>query len=40
LLVEIPEGYKYINPKISFPGYGEDWYMKIVKETGDKFKEK
>jgi dipeptidase len=37
---EIPEGYKYVNPKITFPGYGEDWYRKIVKETGDKFKEK
>lgn len=38
--VEVPEGYKYVNPKISFPGYGEDWYRKIVKETGDKLKQK
>jgi dipeptidase len=27
------------NPKVEQPGYGEDWYRKIVKETGDKFKE-
>ncbi|NSW46019.1 MAG: C69 family dipeptidase [Bacteroidales bacterium] len=26
------------NPKVEQPGYGEDWYRKIVKETGDKFK--
>jgi len=38
--VEIPEGYKYVNPKVSFPGYSEEWYRKIVNETGDKFKEK
>jgi len=38
--VEVPEGYKYVNPKITYPGYGEEWYRKIVKETGDKFKEK
>jgi len=35
---EVPEGYKYIAPKIEQPGYGEEWYRKIVKETGDKFK--
>lgn len=38
--VEVPEGYKYVTPKVSFPGYGEDWYRKIINETGDKFKEK
>lgn len=26
------------NPKVSQPGYGDDWYRRIVKETGDKFK--
>jgi len=26
------------NPKVEQPGYGEDWYRHIVKETGDKFK--
>ncbi|NOY36938.1 MAG: dipeptidase [Chlorobi bacterium] len=33
----VPEGYIYHNPKLSQPGYGEEWYRKIVKETGDKF---
>jgi len=37
---EIPEGYKYITPKIEYVGYPEEWYRKIVKETGDKFKNK
>ncbi|MBE0661505.1 MAG: C69 family dipeptidase [Bacteroidales bacterium] len=26
------------NPKVSFPGYGEEWYRRIVKETGDHLK--
>jgi dipeptidase len=26
------------NPNVKFPGYGEEWYRKIVKETGDQFK--
>jgi len=34
----VPEGYKYVTPKVSQPGYGEDWYKMIIKETGDKFK--
>ncbi len=25
------------NPKLEQPGYGEDWYRKIVNETGDQF---
>jgi len=37
--VEVPEGYKYHNPKLKQPGYGENWYRKIVQETGDKFLE-
>ena len=37
--VEVPEGYIYHNPKLQQPGYGEDWYRKIVQETGDKFLE-
>ena len=36
--VDVPEGYKYHNPKLKQPGYGEDWYKKIVDETGDHFK--
>lgn len=35
---EKKEGYKYVNPKIEFPGYGEDWYRRIIEETGDQFK--
>ncbi len=34
---EVPENYKYVTPNIEQPGYGEDWYRKIVDETGDKF---
>lgn len=26
------------NPKLEQPGYGEDWYRRIVEETGDKLK--
>jgi dipeptidase len=26
------------NPKVSWPGYGEDWYRRIINETGDHFK--
>ena len=36
--VAVPEGYKYIAPAIKQPGYGDDFYRKLVKETGDKFK--
>jgi dipeptidase len=35
---EVPEGYKYANPKVEFPGYGEAWYRRVVEETGDHFK--
>jgi dipeptidase len=27
------------NPKVNQPGYGEDWYKMVIKETGEKFKE-
>jgi dipeptidase len=36
----VPKGNKYIPPKVSQPGYGEDWYRLVVKATGDKFREK
>lgn len=26
------------NPKVKFPGYGEDWYRRIANETGDHLK--
>jgi hypothetical protein len=35
---KVPEGYLYYAPAIEQPGYGEDWYRKIVEETGDQFK--
>tara|TARA_Y100001954_G_C15677736_1_gene536092 strand:- start:229 stop:1026 length:798 start_codon:yes stop_codon:yes gene_type:complete len=35
---EVPEGYKYVNPDISYPGYSKEFYEKLVKETGDKLK--
>jgi len=25
------------NPRVEFPGYGQGWYERIVKETGDKY---
>ncbi len=37
---EIPEGYNRVNAKVEYVGYPAEWYEKIVKETGDKFKEK
>src|SRR5512133_439964 len=36
----VPEGYKYITPTVSQPGYGEEWNRTIVKMTGDKYREK
>lgn len=34
---EVPANHKYIPAKVEFPGYGEDWYRKVVKETGEQF---
>ncbi len=34
---DVPENYKYIPAKVDQPGYGEDWYRRIVKETGEQF---
>jgi len=36
----VPPGYKYGVPKLSQPGYSEEWYRAIVNSTGDKFKER
>jgi len=36
----VPEGYKYVTPEISQPGYSKTWYKNLVKSTGDKFREK
>jgi len=37
---EVPEGYIYVTPNVSQPGYGEEWYRRIIKNTGDKFEYK
>ncbi|MFH2142567.1 MAG: C69 family dipeptidase, partial [Bacteroidota bacterium] len=37
-VAESKEGYKYVTPNIEQPGYSEEWYQRIVKETGDRFK--
>jgi dipeptidase len=36
----LPKGYKYVVPKVSQPGYGDEWNRVIAKSTGDKLKEK
>jgi dipeptidase len=36
----VPKGYKYVVPKLSQPGYGDEWNRIIVKNTGEKFREK
>jgi dipeptidase len=36
--VDVPEGYKYHNPNLSQPGYGQDTYRRIADDTGDKLK--
>jgi dipeptidase len=33
----VPDNHKYIPAKVEFPGYGEDWYRRVVKETGEQF---
>ena len=35
---EVPEGYKYVTPELSQPGYSEDFYRLIIEKTGDQFK--
>jgi len=36
----LPKNYKYIAPKVSQPGYSDEWNRVIVKNTGDKLKTK
>ena len=36
----VPAGYKYTVPKVTQPGYGDEWNRVIVNSTGDKFREK
>ena len=37
---DIPDGYKYVNPQITQPGYPEWWYRVIVEDAGEKLREK
>jgi len=37
---EVPEGYIYVTPKLSQPGYSKEWYENIVKTTGDRYKQR
>ncbi|HVN57356.1 MAG TPA: hypothetical protein VMT63_03580, partial [Bacteroidales bacterium] len=34
----VPKGYNRVNPKLTQPGYGDDWNRMVAKSTGDKFK--
>lgn len=36
--VPVPEGYKYNTPSVKQPGYNEEWYKMVVKESGEKLK--
>jgi dipeptidase len=36
----LPANYKYMVPKVTQPGYGDEWNRIIVKLTGDKYREK
>ena len=36
----VPKGYKFFVPKLTQPGYGDEWNRIIVKMTGDKYREK
>ncbi|MEA3446978.1 MAG: C69 family dipeptidase [Bacteroidota bacterium] len=31
------ENYKYVAPELEQPGYGEEWYRRIIEDTGDQF---
>jgi len=34
----VPQGYSRVNPKVSQPGYPEEWLRIIVKSTGDRYR--
>jgi dipeptidase len=36
----VPKGYRFHVPKLTQPGYGDEWNRIIVKNTGEKFREK
>ena len=35
----LPGDYRMVNPKVSQPGYGDEWNRWVVKSTGDRYKE-
>lgn len=35
---DVPEGYKFVTPEVTQPGYSEKKYNQIVTETGEQFK--
>jgi dipeptidase len=37
--VPVPKGYQFHVPKLTQPGYGDEWNRIVVKNTGDKFRE-
>jgi hypothetical protein len=37
---DVKDGYKMANPTVVQPGYGEEWYRRIIKETGNQFEVK
>jgi dipeptidase len=36
----VPAGYNRVNPKVSQPGYTEEWNKFVAKSTGDRYKQK
>lgn len=36
----VPPGYKYVTPKVSQPGYGEEWLRRISEDAGYRLKAK
>jgi len=34
----VPANYKYVTPDVKQPGYGSDWYRKIIKKDKDHFR--
>lgn len=36
----VPQGYIWVSPKVSQPGYGDAWNRFVAKTTGDRYKEK
>ena len=36
----VPPGYNRVNPKVSQPGYTEDWNRFVAKTTGERYKQK